>query len=94
MLTTLPLKPAIHPLEARRIIEENFVRHFEIVLLGTADYRRVIEQMAGLGWSGGMIYDAFLLHCAQKKHCDRIYTFNVAHFQKLGPDLHDRICAP
>ncbi len=94
VLTRMPVRPAIHPSEARRILEENFVRHFDAVSLRLEEYREVLRDMADAGWIGGLIYDALLLRCARKKPCERIYTLNVAHFQKLASDLSDRICAP
>jgi hypothetical protein len=57
-------------------------------------YRETIQEGADSGWIGGRIYDALQLRCAKKAACDRIYTFNVRHFQPLAPDLADRIGAP
>lgn len=94
VLTRLPLQPAIHPSEAHRIIEENFVPHFDIVSLGANECRQVLQYLARQGLGGGLVYDALLLKCAEKKSCDRIYTFNVAHFKRLAPQLEDRISAP
>jgi predicted nucleic acid-binding protein len=57
-------------------------------------YLATIRECADKGWTGGRVYDALHLHCAKKTFCDRIYTFNVRHFQQLAPDLADRITAP
>lgn len=94
VLTRLPVQPAIHPTEARQIIEENIVAHLHVLSIAAADYREVIKQMAQAGMKGGIIYDALLLKCARKRHCDRIYTFNVGHFERLAPDLARVFRAP
>ena len=61
----------------------------------TADeYMETLRRTANLGRSGGMIYDALLLACARKVQAERIYTWNVKHFQTVAPDLADRIMTP
>lgn len=94
VLTRLPLQPMIHPSEARRIIEENVLPHFQVLSLAAKDYRELIREIAEAGVKGGAIYDALLLLCARKKRCERIYTFNVVQFERLAPDLGKVICAP
>jgi hypothetical protein len=54
---------------------------------------------SGFNWDrivdiGGRIYDALHLRRARQAACDRVYTFNVRHFQQLAPDLAGRIGAP
>jgi predicted nucleic acid-binding protein len=44
--------------------------------------------------SGGIIYDALLIACARKIDAERIYTWNVRHFQMVAPDLAERIVEP
>ncbi|HUY29059.1 MAG TPA: PIN domain-containing protein [Candidatus Binataceae bacterium] len=94
VLTRLPILPAIHPSEALRIIEENFLAHLHPLSLGAKEYREVVKEVAEMGLKGGVIYDALLLRCARKRNFDRIYTFNVGHFRGLAPSLEERICAP
>lgn len=43
---------------------------------------------------GGMIYDMLLAQCALKAKADTIYTWNVNHFQRLGPEVARRIKTP
>lgn len=94
VLTRAPFTPPIYPAEAWQLISENILRYFEIVSLPPKDYCEVIENCAKLGWTGGRVYDALHLRCAEKSECARIYTFNVKHFKALGPELADRISAP
>lgn len=94
VLTRAPFTPPIYPAEAWQLITENILRRFEIVTLSARDYSEVIQSCAKLGWTGGRVYDALHLRCAEKSGCARIYTFNVKHFKALGPELADRISAP
>ena len=93
-LTRLPLSPMIHPTEAYRIITETVVRHCETIPLGESDYLAILETAARAGLRGGILYDAVHLHCAEKAHCDRIYTFNLRDFVRLAPQLQNKIASP
>jgi predicted nucleic acid-binding protein len=94
-LTRLPVQPRVHPAEAARIITENLLPHFKVVLLDPTDYLEAMNAMSDGGWSGAKIYDALLLRCAARCHADRIYTFNLADFRLLAPSkLQGKVCAP
>ena len=94
-LTRLPVWPRIHPVEAERIIVENLLRHFEVILIDKADYVDALTSVASKGWMGPKIYDALLLSCAAKCAADRIYTFNLRDFQALASgETLAKICAP
>ncbi len=94
VLTRLPVKPAIHSSEAVLMIQKNVIEHCQAVELKTEDYEAVLSVAAERGWRGGSIYDALILQCARKIHAERIHTFNLGDFQRLAPDLIDRICIP
>jgi predicted nucleic acid-binding protein len=94
VLTRTPFTPPIYPAEAWKLLSLNVLLYFRIVTLTPKMYQETIEECANRGWIGGRIYDALHLCCAKKAACDRIYTFNVRHFQQLAPDLADRIGAP
>jgi predicted nucleic acid-binding protein len=93
-LTRLPVQPRIHPAEAARIITDNILPHFETVLLGKKDYTEALRVIGDGGWPGAKIYDALLIGCAAKSGAERIYTFNLADFRQLAPNLEGKICAP
>src|SRR5262249_6139218 len=93
-LTRLPVQPRIHPAEAGRIITDNLLPHFELVSAGVKDYTEALKLVRDGGWSGAKIYDALIVGCAAKSKADRIYTFNLADFRLLAPDLEEKICAP
>ena len=94
VLTRAPYVPTIYPADAWRMLSENIVPNCEVVTLTTNMYSRAIEECADAGWAGGRIYDALHIVCARESKCDRLYTFNVRHFQQMAPDLAARICAP
>lgn len=94
VLTRTPYQPRITPAQAWQIIEQNVLASFEIEALGRGEYSRVVKECAAQGWSGGRIHDVLHIAAARKAQCSRIYTFDVAHFCQLGPDLLDRILAP
>lgn len=73
---------------------ENILPFFEIVTLSAKEYQETIRDCSQQGWAGGRIYDALHICAAQKAACDRLYTFNVRHFQQLAPQLANRISAP
>jgi predicted nucleic acid-binding protein len=93
-LTRLPVLPRIHPAEAARMIADNIVPHFQMVPIAKKDYLEAMKAVVDGGWSGAKIYDALILRCAAHSGAERIYTFNLADFQQLAPNLRNRICAP
>jgi predicted nucleic acid-binding protein len=94
VITRLPLSPRVPPGEAFRLMEENIFPHFTLLALAPDDYPRLVREVAAEAIAGGMIYDALILACAVKARADRIYTFNVAHFRRIAPQLHKKIMAP
>lgn len=65
-----------------------------IVSLKPGEYFRCMEQAAALGLAGGAIHDAALAHCALKAGAENIYTWNVKHFERMGPDIGQRVKTP
>ncbi len=94
VITRTPFRPPVYPNEALQLLTQNILPFFEPITLSTKEYRDVVQGCAEQGWTGGRIYDLLHLKCAQKAGCDRIYTFNVRHFQQLAPELASRITSP
>jgi len=65
-----------------------------IVHLDADEYYASIEEAAGQGIVGGSIYDALLARCALKAKVERIYTWNLAHFERFGPEVARRLRTP
>ena len=95
VLTRAPFKPPLSPAEVWRLIDEVLLPSLHLITLTAKEYAEVTRHCALAGWTGGRIHDAIHLRCAQKAHCDWIYTFNVKDFRALSPpDLLARITAP
>lgn len=92
-LTSVPLKPMIAPEQAMLFIKDVGSR-LTLVTLDEAEYFATIERVAERRISGGRVYDALLLQCAEKAKADTIYTWNLKHFQHLAPDIASRIRTP
>ena len=93
MLTGRPHPLRVAPAEAARIVAHTS-RRFRFVSLTPAEYVAAVDGLAGLGHSGGMIYDALILACARKAKASRIYTLNPRHFRFVAPELAARIVEP
>jgi predicted nucleic acid-binding protein len=94
VLTRAPFSLPVFPLQAWQALAENFLPAFEVVPLSTEDYKSAIHLCARHGWAGGRIYNLLHIASANKAGCERIFTFNVRHFQQLAPEYGDRISAP
>ena len=95
VLTRLPGGDQVMPSVAWQLLQENVVKDFTLVALSAKEYSKALADSAASGVQGGRIYDALLLAAALKSDAERIYTFNVSHFQSLAnDDLRKRIMAP
>ena len=94
VLTAYPVRPRIAPGIARQMIHENIAKKASVVALTAADYAAVIQHVAMLNLTGGVIYDAFILRAAERASVDRVLTFNVDDFRRLWPDRAAKIAAP
>lgn len=92
-LTAMPPAMRLGPRDAVLAVE-TFLQRLTPVTLTAEEYMETIRRMANLGRSGGIIYDALHLSCARKIDAERIYTWNVKHFQMAAPDLAERIVTP
>ena len=94
VLTTLPISPKITPRMARQLIYINIETISKTVSLSSSDYISVIKQMADLGLSGGVIYDALIAKTAQKSKVDHLLTYNVDDFKRIWPEGVKHIISP
>ncbi len=65
-----------------------------IVALDAKEYLAMIRHSALLGISGGTVYDALIAACAMKANVDILYTWNAAHFLRLGDDVARKVRTP
>ena len=66
----------------------------EIVPLDAREYRQAIQDAANAGIVGGTIYDALIGWCALKARATRIYTWDVADFQRLDAEIAGKVRTP
>jgi predicted nucleic acid-binding protein len=92
-LTAMPPALRLAPRNAVLAVE-TFLKRVTTVTLSTEEYMETLRRTASLGHSSGMVYDALHLACARKIAAEKIYTWNVRHFQLVAPDLAERIVTP
>jgi predicted nucleic acid-binding protein len=92
-MTTLPLRRRINPLDARQLVQDTVIGRLAVLPLGIDEYRKAIDRVSSKGLVSGIIYDALHLIAAERASCERIFTFNVDHFRKLG-DGNIAVSAP
>jgi predicted nucleic acid-binding protein len=94
-LTRLPGAPRMSPTQVTMLIQENVLNHLTAVVLASKEYEELVLRLGAERRLGGTAYDALHLACARKWAADRIYTFNLRHFQLIAPDdIRKRIASP
>ncbi len=85
VLTRLPAPYRHTPEQALLSIEENILKHFKATALTPGEYAALIRESALAGLQGGVVYDALILKSAAKAGVERVFTFNLKHFQAVAP---------
>ena len=94
VLSTLPIKPRISPLIARKLISENIETIGKLISLTPREYISVIKQISELGLAGGITYDALIAKVAQKANVEKLLTLNADHFARVWPNGDKLIVMP
>ena len=92
-LTRLPGKHRASASEAMLFLE-NMEERLTLISLDAEEYWKAVMNSAESGIVGGMIYDALLAHFALKVRAETIFTWNVEHFRRLGPEVAKRVKTP
>jgi predicted nucleic acid-binding protein len=92
-LTRLPGKARLSADQALLFLD-SVEERLEIVSLDVREYRLAIQHAAAAGIVGGTIYDALIGWCALKARATRIYTWDVADFQRLGAEIAEKVRTP
>jgi predicted nucleic acid-binding protein len=92
-LTRLPGRDRASASEAMLFLESMDER-LTFISLDTEEYWRAIMHSAEAGIVGGTIYDALLAHCALKARAETIFTWNIDHFRRVGPEVAKRVRTP
>jgi predicted nucleic acid-binding protein len=93
VLTRLPKPHRLSPQTVERMLNENLV-NFERIALSVTDYEAVLGDVVRLGIVSGGIFDALIGRAAIAGRADRILTFNVRDFERLGDALRGLIQVP
>jgi predicted nucleic acid-binding protein len=65
-----------------------------LITLTDDEYYGALGDAAATGVTGGTIYDALLGACAMKARAGTIYTWNLKHYQQLGPEIARKLRTP
>jgi predicted nucleic acid-binding protein len=84
VLTRIPPPYRITPTDALLLLESNFIGERRLVSLLDSAYKSLLRESAGLGITGGKIYDAVIAECAVQAGVDTLLTLNERHFQDLA----------
>ena len=93
VLTGMPGKDRVTPDEALLFLGDVRDR-LAIIALDEREYFAALQDAAVYGVAGGGIYDALHAQCARKAGAEMIYTWNVKHFSRIGPDIATRVKTP
>lgn len=92
-LTRLPGAHRIAP-ENALLMLQGIRERLTIVALEPQEYFSALTEAAAHGIAGGTTYDALIARCALKAKALLIYTWNVEHFRRLGPEIARRVRTP
>jgi predicted nucleic acid-binding protein len=92
-LTRFPGKHRASASEAMLFLE-NIKERLAFISLNAEEYWNAVRHSAESGIVGGTIYDSLLAHCALKAKAETIFTWNVDHFRRVGPEVAKRIRTP
>ncbi len=92
-LTRYPGKQRMSAAQAELLVQQ--IEHkFTLVWLDGEEYGAAIRRLARLGIVGGAVYDGMVAACALKSGADQLYTWNVRHFDLLGPQIQKMAMIP
>ena len=92
-LTKYPGKERISSEFAALLIQQ-IEEKLTLVWLDGDQYRAAIRHMATMEIVGGAVYDGLIAACALKAGTRHLYTWNVRHFDMLGPEIQKIVTMP
>lgn len=93
ILTRYPGKDCLSA-EQGLLALEMIQNRLTIVALSLTEYIAALYKFSGMGIVGGGIYDALIATCALKGRVDVLYTWNTAHFLRLGQEVAEKVRTP
>lgn len=91
--TGMPGRLRVRP-EHAILFVENLRERLTVVGLDADEYGKALTFFSGLGVTGGTIYDALLAQCALKARAKSLYSWNLRHWQQLGPQVQALVKTP
>ncbi len=93
---TLTGFPGKHRMDGEQalLVLEGIATKLTAVTLEPEEYLTAIADAVAQQIAGGAIYDALIAQCALKAKATIIYTWNVDHFRRLGPEIAKRVRTP
>lgn len=94
--STLTGFPGKHRMDADQalLVVDEIATKLTPVALEPEEYLAAIAEAVTQEVVGGTIYDALIAHCALKAKATIIYTWNLDHFGRLGPEIAKRVRTP
>jgi predicted nucleic acid-binding protein len=92
-LTRLPGSQRLSCAEALLFIQD-LRKRVSIVTLSEEQYLNTMSSLVSAEIAGAAIYDALLARCAVQCAADRLYTWNVTDFRRLGDDIAKKVRTP
>ena len=80
--------------EQALLFVEDIRERLTTIALDQDEYFPAIADAAAEGIAGGTIYDALIARCALKGKAAVIYTWNLDHFRRIGPEVARRVQTP
>jgi predicted nucleic acid-binding protein len=80
--------------EAASLMVQEIEHRFTLVWLDGDEYYAAIRRMAQMRIVGGAVYDGLVAECALKAGANHLYTWNVRHFDLLGPVIKKLVTMP
>lgn len=92
VLTRLPPPHRLSAMDARALLDANFLTGHKLVALDEADYRFLVSNASAQGVTGGRTYDWVIAACAMKAKAAALVTFNARDFESFSlADLAIRV---
>jgi len=92
-LTRLPAPHRASPEQAVRCIEAIAAR-LSLISLDAPATLATVRAATSQRIAGGAVYDLLIATCAIQSDADRIYTWNLRHFERLGTEIARRVATP
>lgn len=93
VITGMPGSNRASPDEALLFLQDVRER-LSTVALNEREYFETLKAAARANVCGGTTYDALIAHCALKAKAESLYTWNVKHFNRLGPQIAALVRSP